>query len=81
MLLEETQGAPGAAPSWESAEHWGDTKQKGGMRVAPEMTSFVAKRQSEKNAIDKEKRKAAEGKPVKPKKGKGDQKGKEPEAP
>ena len=65
MLLEEAH-APGHG-GWEGAEFWQDgTRRVGGVRIAPAMQKYVASKQHERNAIQKEKRKAKEHRGPKP---------------
>ena len=70
MLLEEATGEPGTAPNWEGAEFWSESRPRGGGRIAPQMQKHVASRQAERNAREKEKRRAAEFKAFVPKRGK-----------
>ena len=65
--IEEAHGEPGSTPSWESAELLNEGRSKGGARIAPAMSTYLVKKQTEKNAVLKEKRKAEEHRRLKPK--------------
>ena len=48
-------------PNYQGSEYWNDSRsRKGGIRVAPHLSRFVAEEQRQDNAIQKEKRNAAE---------------------
>ncbi len=65
--IEEAQGEPGSTPSWGSAELLNEGRSKGGARIAPAVFTFLVKKQTERNAVLGEKRKAEEHRRLKPK--------------
>ena len=77
MAIEEAHGEPGATPSWEMAEHMSETKARGGVRIAPNMSSYIVKKQSVRNEAAKERRKADENRRLAPKRPNGKGKGEE----
>ena len=80
MVLEEAHSAPGKPPNWDGAELWTESRPRGAGRINPSLQQHVTTKRGERNAVEKEKRKAQEikllqrkkpDKPDKPGKGKG----------